>query len=99
MTYDEWMAEGERRFGPDKDNWRFVCPSCSHVATPAEWKAAGASPGEIAFSCIGRHTNGHEAFGSSLHGAGPCSYAGGGLFKLNPTYVEGEYYFAFAEAA
>ena len=97
MTRAEWMAEGFRRFGADHQKWRFICPVCKHVATPQEWLAAGASAGEIAFSCIGRRLpNPRKAFGSN--GKGPCDYAGGGLFRLNPVKVEGmeESFFDFA---
>lgn len=85
MTRAEWTAEGYRRFGSDVAAWRFVCPCCGHVASVADWKAAGATDGEIAFSCIGRRVGpAREAFGE---GVGPCDYAGGGLFRLNPVHV------------
>jgi len=39
-----------------------------------------------AFSCIGRlETPATDAFSGKK---GPCNYAGGGLFQLNPIYVE-----------
>jgi len=86
MTADEWVKEGERLFGADRDGWRFECPSCHHVATPRQWREAGAGEGEIAFSCIGRHApTPKEAFEND--GRGPCTYAGGGLFRLNPVTV------------
>lgn len=86
MTHEEWLAEGERRFGADVANWRFVCPACGHVAAAADWKRAGASQGEVAFSCVGRRLpTCRDAFGE---GPGPCNYAGGGLFQLNPVHVE-----------
>jgi hypothetical protein len=73
------------RFGADAKAWRFVCPSCGHVASVADWQAAGAGEGEIAFSCVGR------ALGSSekifTKSGGPCNYAGGGLFAVNPLLV------------
>jgi hypothetical protein len=98
MTYAEWRSEGTRLFGPDAERWQFICPACGHITTPADWRAAGADDGEIAFSCIGRHIEGaREAFGGK--GAGPCNYAGGGLFRLNPVEVEGGRYFAFAKPA
>lgn len=84
LTYPQWHAEGTRRFGCDLLQWRFVCPSCGHVATPAQWKAVGAAAGEVAFSCIGRHTPGA---GSIFSGKSPCNYAGGGLVRLNPVTV------------
>ena len=49
-----------------------------------DWRDAGASEGEIAFSCVGRRLDGQDAFDD---GKGPCTYAGGGLFKLNPVHV------------
>jgi hypothetical protein len=99
MTLAEWEAEGKRRFGENKMAWRFVCPSCGHVATPADWKAAGAGPGEVAFSCVGRHMDRAVTLGER---PGPCNYAGGGLFRLNPVIVttpdgKEEAYFDFAE--
>lgn len=86
MTHAEWIAEGSRLFGFDPLKWRFVCPSCGYVATVQEWKDAGAGEGEVAFSCVGRHTNADDAATFQRKG-GPCQYAGGGLFKLNPVEV------------
>lgn len=101
MTRAEWIAEATRRFGESSLGWRFVCPSCAHVATPKDWKDAGAPEGAVAFSCVGRYlgATGEKTF--NLKG-GPCNYAGGGLFKLNPVTViddEGKEHrvFAFAE--
>lgn len=88
LTHEEWKAEGARRFGEDMMCWRFVCPVCGYVATPAEWKAAGAPPGTWAFSCIGRwYPAGSVRPALEGTGPGPCTYAGGGLFKLNPVEV------------
>lgn len=99
MTVSEWRAEGARRFGPDPLNWRFICPICHHIASVSDWKAAGATEGEVAFSCVGRRTGGRQAF--EEQGPGPCNYAGGGLFRLNPQPVINEegktqHVFAFA---
>ena len=98
MTFDAWNAEGERRFGVDRMAWRFVCPVCKHVASVADWKAVGATEGEVAFSCVGRHIDGAKSAFEGK-GEGPCTYAGGGLFRLNPVHVEGHQVFAFAEVA
>jgi hypothetical protein len=99
MTHEEWLAEGRRRFGDDIMRWRFVCPSCGHVASVQDWKNAGATEGEVAFSCVGRRTGGSAAFGE--RGKGPCNYAGGGLFRINPVSIvkDGQEHdrFAFAE--
>lgn len=96
MTHTEWLSEGERRFGPDQMKWRFVCPACKHVASVQDYKDAGASMTAVAFSCVGRWMDRpRDAFGD---GPGPCNYAGGGLFGLNPLDVDGRKYFDFAEA-
>lgn len=96
MTHTEWFTEGERLFGTDIMQWRFVCPSCGHVASVQDWKDAGAPEGAVAFSCIGRYLpQCNEAFNGP--GTGPCNYTGGGLFGLNPVDVEGRATFAFAK--
>ena len=101
MTFAEWNAEGERRFGSDRMLWRFVCPSCGHVASVADWKAVGAPEGAVAFSCVGRYL---PHCSEMCVKPGPCNYAGGGLIGLNPVTVsdmDGKLHdlFAFAEAA
>ena len=98
VTKGEWLEEGTRLFGPDQMKWRFVCPVCGYEASVQDWKNAGATEGEVAFSCIGRHVQGSRiAFGGK--GAGPCNYAGGGLFRLNPVIVDGKHQiFEFAGA-
>jgi hypothetical protein len=89
MTYKEWAAEGEKRFGPDKRKWRFTCPSCSHVASVEDWLKAKAPEGAVAFSCVGRQTKASDK-NSFKNKGGPCTYAGGGLFRLNPIIVVGD---------
>ena len=84
QSVDEWHKEAIGRFGDDRMKWKFVCPSCGHVAAVADWKAAGATDGEVAFSCVGRHIPGSKTLGQK---PGPCNYAGGGLFRLNPVEV------------
>lgn len=96
MTEQEWHEEGVRRFGPDEMTWKFVCPACGHIATPADWKKVGASESHVAFSCVGRFMDkSRDAFAK---GSGPCNYAGGGLIGLNPVSLEGRKgrFFAFA---
>jgi hypothetical protein len=85
-TSEEWQAEGKRRFGNDQMKWEFVCPACGHVASVADWKRVGASVGEVAFSCVGRHIDGSKK--AFENGIGPCDYTGGGLFRINPIRVE-----------
>jgi hypothetical protein len=96
LTTAQWEAEGTRLFGPDKLAWRFVCPACKHVAAASDWRDAGAPEGAVAFSCVGRWTpNPRDAF-TNDNTPGPCNYAGGGLFRLNPVPVEDHQLFAFA---
>ena len=89
MTKAEWLAKGRELFGDDVMKWRFKCPLCGHIASTQDWKDAGATSGEVGFSCIGRHIPGsRSAFNGE--GPGPCDYTGGGLFPLNPIIVEEE---------
>ena len=85
LTHAEWLAEGTALFGPAVADWRWVCPVCAHVTSIAEWRDAGAPEGAYAFSCVGRWLP--EARDAFAKGAGPCNYAGGGLFRLNPVIV------------
>lgn len=94
MTKDEWLAKGELLFGANKRHWRFICPSCETVASVQDWLAAGAPETACAFSCIGRWKGARiDAFKG---GPGPCNYAGGGLFCINPVYVDDTRVFEFA---
>ena len=100
FTVNEWQAEAVRRFGTDFLDWKFVCPICDHVASVREYQNAGAPEGAVGYSCIGRYVG--EA-GFKAKGAGPCDYAGGGLFQLNKITVVDEQgkdhkMFEFAEA-
>lgn len=86
MTYEEWKAEGTKRFGDDMLQWRFVCPSCGHIAKADDWRQARAPEGAVAFSCVGRWKGGDDKK-SFRNKGGPCFYTGGGLFKINPVRV------------
>lgn len=90
VRHEEWLQEARDRFGPDPMKWRFVCPSCGHVASIQDWKDAGAAEGEVAFSCVGRHAKASQAAADAAfrRSGGPCNYTGGGLFKLNPVAVD-----------
>lgn len=94
---EAWYAEAKRRFGDDPMAWRFVCPVCGHVASTADYKAAGAPPGAVAISCIGRYLPSRSpAFDGKKVKQGPCNYTGLGLFRLNPVSIGGEDRQAFA---
>lgn len=98
QTQAEWLAEAERLFGADPMAWRFVCPVCHHTTSLQDWKDAGAPQEAWAFSCVGRWLpTARDAFEGA--GAGPCNYAGGGLFRLNPAamlFPDGSTHYAFA---
>jgi hypothetical protein len=81
---ESWLNEAVERFGKTHAAWKFVCPICGYVQSVSECKKAGMEPGAIAFSCIGRW-KGAGAYDGT--GGGPCNYAGGGLFRLNPVEV------------
>lgn len=85
IKYQDWLKEAAEKFGKDPLEWKFVCPSCGYVASVKDWKNAGASEGEIAFSCVGRRLNTENEIWNK--NGGPCNYAGGGLFRLNPVKV------------
>jgi hypothetical protein len=85
-TLEEWRAEAAKRFGDDPMKWKFVCPSCGHVQTPQDYKDAGAPSTAVGFSCVGRWSGNMKKEAFSQDG-GPCNYAGGGLFRLNPVTV------------
>jgi hypothetical protein len=92
ITLAEWTAEGIARFGEDRPDWKFQCPSCGVTTTVREWRVAGAPEGAVAFSCVGRYLDDQDAAGKAFSGGKkkvkqPCNYAGGGLFKLNPVTV------------
>lgn len=96
VTHEEWAAEAKKRFGDNPMKWKFVCPSCGHVAAVEDWKKAGAPSNAAAFSCVGRWTGGGD-----MGVTKPCNYAGGGLFRLNPVHVkmpDGSEHRAFAFA-
>ena len=86
MKYQEWHDEAVKRFGNNPLDWKFVCPSCGHVASVKDWKDAGAPEGAVAFSCVGRYTGSKKEMCDKTGGL--CNYAGGGLFRLNPVRVE-----------
>ena len=94
MTQDEWRAEGERLFGPDQCQWRFVCPICGNVQSPEDfrqYKDAGATPASAYKQCIGRYReHARRAFGSGeKEVSAPCDFAAYGLFRLGAVRVEG----------
>ena len=106
MAYEEWMAEGRRRFGNAFKDWKFVCPICGNVAAVEDYrpfKDQGANPDSATKECIGRYNGSkYRAFGTSGERGKPCDYALYGLFRLPGVIIkmdDGEdvMSFAFAE--
>lgn len=97
-SLEAWQADIIRRFGLDPFRWRFRCPSCGHVASVQDWKNAGTTEEQMAFSCIGLLLPDPKPM---LTRPGPCNYAGEGLFRLNPVSIVGftGRLFAFADPA
>jgi hypothetical protein len=88
FTYEEWMAEGERRFGKDFKMWKFKCPICENVATVSDYQQyadKGADPNSATCECIGRY-QGAQDF--KTPGSGPCNYAAYGLFRIPGVIVK-----------
>ena len=69
ITQDEWIKEGNRRFGSDFKKWKFVCPKCKHIASIQEFVDLGLDPNDAYQECIGRHVGGKG-----------CDWAAYGLF-------------------
>jgi hypothetical protein len=86
LSHEAWLVEAEQRFGADAMGWKFICPSCGHITAVGDWKKAGATEGQVAFSCVGRNLGADDKQTFRNQG-GPCQYAGGGLFRLNPVRV------------
>lgn len=79
-SVEAWQAEAEKRFGKDYMNWKFQCPMCGHIASIADFKAAGAKSPNCAYQeCIGRYTG----KGSPKEGdSSGCNWAAYGLFGI-----------------
>lgn len=92
ISLKDWQAEGLRLFGPDVNNWRFVCPSCGYVQSRRDWTALGLNPRQIdmrlGYSCIGRWLNplGSVDFPELSKGTG-CKYVGDQHPNISPYTV------------
>ena len=85
ITYEQWLLAAKIRY-PD-NNIVFVCPVCGYKQSVADYKLVNAPVGTWGFSCIGRFIEGSKRAFGDKRGNGPCDYAGGGLFRLNPVQV------------
>jgi len=87
MTLADYVVEGEKRFGSDKKDWKFVCSSCGTVQGFHDFVRIGVKKSEIAnylgFSCIGRFTEGE----TGTEGKIGCDWTLGGLFQVHTLEV------------
>jgi len=92
ISQEEWEAEGEKLFGPDKIQWKFVCPNCGNVQCSEDfrkYKDVGATPSDAYFNCIGRFMG--PDVGTLGDGKSPCDYSLGGLFILSKIVIRTPY--------
>lgn len=60
MTWSDFLAEGYRRFGKEREQWKFQCPACGHVQSMTDYLARhpDAKRDDVAnwifYSCEGR---------------------------------------------
>lgn len=83
ISWQEWAQEGARKFGSNPMEWRFVCPSCGHVAAASEWIELGAPQNAVGFACVGNWMAVAAPVGSST---GPCVYQGS-VGDLSPIHL------------
>lgn len=101
LTREQYFAEAEKRYGKNKREWKFKCPSCGHVAAVQDWLDHEGGDTMVAFSCVGRLMGSAQELGSK--DGGPCNYVGDGLFRLNPIPVQDDesdevsWFFDFAD--
>lgn len=72
LTTHEWNEEGERLFGTDRGEWKFVCPFCETVASISDYRSLNAAPKQIGRQCIGTLIPEIRELGSKA--TGPCNY-------------------------
>jgi hypothetical protein len=97
LTLEEWEAKGQKLFGKDKMQWKFICPVCGNVQSVMDFKKykdKGATPSDAYFNCIGRFNGSRNTI---MDKKSPCDYTTGGLFNLSPICIEkdGEKVWAF----
>lgn len=78
QTVDEWLEEGNNKFGKIKD-WKFICPACGHISRVQEYLDLGAKENDAYQNCIGRfNKKGEDGMGGKDKGFG-CNWAAYGL--------------------
>jgi len=84
MTWSEFLEEGEKRFGKDRERWRFVCRACGHVQSMADYMSRHpeAKREEVSswifFACEGRQD-----------GKVGCNWSLGGLLHVQDRMLTG----------
>lgn len=98
MTTHEWNEEGERLFGADRDEWKFICPFCQTVASVADYLSVKANPKQIGRQCIGTFVPEVRDLGSKA--TAPCNYKADSCAPLRILDDgESEYAFSFANTS
>lgn len=87
LRLSEWYDQAEKRYGKNASAWRFRCPVCKTPQSVNEFPVLREHTDMIAFSCVGRLLPKKRDALSKQKGRGPCNYAGGGLFRLNPIHI------------
>jgi hypothetical protein len=55
IPWAEWMEEGKRLFGPNRQNWNFRCPACGRSQNALDFIKNHIDPrGRVFMTCIGR---------------------------------------------
>jgi len=55
LSWAEWMEEGRRLFGPDRQNWAFRCPACGCRQNALDFIRRRIDPrGRVFMTCFGR---------------------------------------------
>lgn len=88
IKHDDWLKEGEKRYGEHIEDWKFICPICKKISSGQEFKDLGAKANDIPQICIGRlMENPQSAMGTkNIKGIG-CDFAAFGLFRFAPITV------------
>lgn len=81
IAYADWLKEARARLPSDATplDMRFKCPLCGNVATPRDFKDAGADPQRAPHECIGRTAT---PMVKAERGKQPCDYAAFGFIPL-----------------
>jgi len=74
----EWLAEGERRFGSDRNDWAFKCVSCGNIQSANSVLAHGCPEDELTIrawltnNCEGRYNKNYG-----------CDWSLSGIFRIH----------------